>query len=169
MRANALLGVGVPGISNPGYGNLTQVGINEQKQLAVRLLQRLSGYFGGVAATAGTASPRQILVVSSGVDRAVDSAAFFTQSLTTTDPALASLVVQPPAPVGYPANTPVVQPAGTNRFLLYFHKLVPATDLVTNAADPYYQTYQDSQAFQAYASNADLTAKLATVLADPDA
>jgi len=45
MRANALLGVGVAGISNPGYGNLTQVGITEQRQLAVRLLQRLAGYF----------------------------------------------------------------------------------------------------------------------------
>ena len=106
-------------------------------------------------------------MISSGVDRAVDSAAFFTGSLTATNPALSTLVTRPPAPVGYPAGAPVVQPAGTNRFLLYFHKLVPGTDLVTDPADRYYQTYQDSQAFQAYASNADLAAKVTAVLADP--
>jgi hypothetical protein len=169
-KANALLGFGVSGISNPGYGNLTQVGIGEQQALAVRLLARLPDYFASVAATNGTSSPRSILVVSSGVDRAVDSAAFFSGSLTQHDPALAPLVTQPPAPVGYPANAPVVGPAGTNRFLLYFHKLAAKTDLVTNTSDPYYQTYQDSLAYQAYlAGDADMTAKVNAVLATPDA
>jgi hypothetical protein len=170
MKANALLGFGVSGITNPGYGNLTELGIGEQQALAARLLTRLSGYFAGVAATAGTSTPRSVLVVSSGVDRAVDSAAFFSGSLASHAPALAPLITQPPAPVGYPQNAPVVQPAGTNRFLLYFHKLVAKTDLVTNTSDPYYQTYQDSLAYQAYlASDPDMTAKVNAVLATPDA
>jgi len=169
MKANVLLDFGVAGITTPGYGNLTQVGIAEQQQLAARLLARQAAYFVGVAASSGSASPRAIQVVSSGVDRAVDSAAFFSRSLVSGSPALSGLLSYPPAPAGFPANAPVAQPAGTNRFLLYFHKLAPATDLVTNPSDPLFQTYQDSLAFQNYAKDADLTAKVAAILADPAA
>jgi hypothetical protein len=63
----------------------------------------------------------------------------------------------------------VAQPAGTNHFLLYFHKLVPATDLVTNPADPLYRTYQDSQAFQAWTNDPELEKRQAAVLAEPAA
>jgi hypothetical protein len=167
MRANALLGYGVPGIGNPGYGNLTAIGIAEQRQLALRLLRRLPDYFAGVAAAAGTGAQRQILVVSSGVDRAVDSAGFFSQALAAASPALAPLLIAPAAPVGYPAGKPVMQPAGTNRFLLYFHKLVPKTDLATDPADPYAAIYRDSLAFQAYASDPDMNAQIASALGDP--
>src|SRR6185312_13315024 len=79
IEGNVLLGFGVQGISTPGYGNLTRVGIGEHQQLAVRLLARQSSYFAGLAATAGTPGARQIRVISSGQDRAVDSAAFFAQ------------------------------------------------------------------------------------------
>lgn len=168
MKANFLLGYGVAGISKPGYGNETQVGIDEHRQLAVRLLQRLPALFKAVGDSAAT-SPRQIVAVTSGVDRAVDSGGFFVDSLKTSQPSLASLITLPPAPAPYPAAAPVTQPAGTNRFLLYFHKLVPATDLVTDAADPLYKTYQDSQAFQAYGKDADQATKQAAILADPAA
>ena len=169
MKANALLGFGVAGITTPGYGNLTKVGIGEQQQLAVRLLQRLPAYFAGVAASAGTAAPRSLVWVSSGVDRAVDSAGFFTQSLAVNNPVIGSLLSQTPALVAYPANAPVAQPAGTNHFLLYSHKLTSKTDLVTNPSDPYYQTYQDSLAYQAYATDPDMTAKVGSALANPAA
>jgi hypothetical protein len=164
MRANALLGLNVPGISNPGYGNLTLTGISEQRQLAARMLARLPGYFASVAANS-----RFIFVQSSGVARAVDSASFFSSEINAENPALGSLVVQPAAPVGYPVGFPMQQALGTNRFLLYFHKLTPAIDLVTDPADPNYQTYQDSLAFQAYASDPNMTAKVAGILADPSA
>ena len=169
MKANALLDFGVAGITTPGYGNLTKVGIGEQQQLAARLLQRLPAYFASVAATAGTSAPRSLVWVSSGVDRAVDSAGFFTQSIATINPVLGSLLSATPALTAYPANAPVAQPAGWNHFLLYSHKLAAKTDLVTNPSDPYYQTYQDSLAFQAYASDADMTAKVASALANPAA
>jgi hypothetical protein len=169
MKANALLGFGVAGITTPGYGNLTKVGIGEQQQLAARLLQRLPAYFAGVAATAGSAAPRSLVWVSSGVDRAVDSAGFFTQSLATNNPVIGSLLSQTPALVAYPANMPVAQPAGTNHFLLYSHKLAAKTDLVKSPSDPYYQTYQDSLAYQAYATDTDMTAKVASALANPAA
>ncbi len=169
MKANALLDFGVAGISTPGYGNLTKLGIGEQQQLASRLLQRLPGYFASVAASAGAPVPRSLVYVSSGVDRAVDSAGFFTQAIAAANPTLGSLLVQTPALTAYPANAPAAQPAGTNKFLLYFHKLAAKTDLVTSPADPYYPTYQDSLAFQAYASDADMVAKVASILATPAA
>lgn len=168
MRANFLLGYGVPGISAPGYGNETQVGISEHQQLAKRMLARLPVLFKAVGDAAGTA-PRQIVAVTSGVDRAKDSGSYFVQSLVASQPSLAPLVTYPPAPAPYPAGNPVAQPDGTDRFLLYFHKLVPATDLVTDPADPLYGTYQASQAFQAYLKDADMLAKQDAIADDPEA
>ncbi|RQR28150.1 histidine-type phosphatase [Burkholderia sp. Bp9142] len=159
MKANALLGYGVQGISTPGYGNLTQTGIHEHQQLAARLAQRLPALF----ASGG----RQIVVVNSGQDRAVDSSAYFSAALVAAQPALAAAITLPAAPSGYPASTPVAQPAGTNRFLLYFHSLKPATDLVTDTSAPYYATYQASQAYQAYSSDATVADKLKTIKASP--
>ena len=168
MKANALLGYGVDGISAPGYGNLSQTGINEHKQLAVRMLARLPALFTQLGANAASA-PRQIVTVSSGVDRAKDSAAYFAQSLAATAPAVAPLITLPPAPAGYPAGKPVAQPNGTNRFLLYAHKLVPKTDLVSDAIDRNYQTYQDSQAYQAYLESPDFLAKYTAIDTDATA
>ncbi|WP_175664416.1 histidine-type phosphatase [Burkholderia ambifaria] len=159
MKANALLGYGVQGISTPGYGNLTQTGIREHQQLAARLAQRLPALF----ASGG----RQIVVVNSGQDRAVDSSTYFSAALVAARPALAAAITLPAAPSGYPASAPVAQPAGTNRFLLYFHSLKPATDLVTDTSDPYYATYQASQAYQAYSSDATVADKLKTIKAAP--
>lgn len=161
MKANALLGYGVAGISTPGYGNLTQTGIREHQQLAARLAQRLPALF--------SAGNREIVVVNSGQDRAVDSSTFFSSSLVAAQPALAPAITLPTAPSGYPASAPVVQPAGTNRFLLYFHSLKPATDLVTDTGNPYYATYQASQAYQAYANDATVAAKLNAIKAAPQA
>ncbi|WP_448166701.1 histidine-type phosphatase [Burkholderia ambifaria] len=159
MKANALLGYGVQGISTPGYGNLTQTGIREHQQLAARLAQRLPALFGS--------GGRQIVVVNSGQDRAVDSSTYFSAALVAARPALAAAITLPAAPSGYPASAPVAQPAGTNRFLLYFHSLKPATDLVTDTSDPYYATYQASQAYQAYSSDATVADKLKTIKAAP--
>jgi len=60
----------------PGYSNLTLVGIGEQRsgRAAPRPPQRTQQAW---PRAPGARRPRQILVVSSGVDRAVDSSAFF--------------------------------------------------------------------------------------------
>jgi hypothetical protein len=163
MKANFLLGYGVSGISKPGYGNETQVGITEHTELAKRMLARHAALF-----TQAAGAARKISVVTSGQDRAVDSGAFFVKSMLAVQPGLTPLVVYPPAPA-YPEGAPVAQPDGTNRFLLYFHKLVPATDLVTTATDPLYSTYQASQAFQNWTNSAELAAKQGAVLAEPEA
>ncbi|HET7792694.1 MAG TPA: histidine-type phosphatase [Rhizobacter sp.] len=168
MKANFLLGDRVDGISRPGYGNETQVGIEEHTALAKRMLSRNAALFAQVGAQAAS-QPRQIVVVTSGVDRAVDSGYFFVKSLKAAQSNLTSLVTYPSAPATYPEGAPVAQPDGTNRFQLYFHKLVPATDLVTTPTDPLYTTYQDSQAFQAWTNDAELAAKQAAVLAEPAA
>jgi hypothetical protein len=164
MRANFLLGYGVAGVDHPGYGNETHVGISEHTGLAARLATRRADLFGTVPANS-----RKIVVVSSGIDRAVDCANYFVASLLTARPDLTSAIERPPAPAGYPAGNPKTHPDGTNRFLLYFHDLVPATDLVTDPADPFYRTYSDSQAYQAYLDDHDLRAKQAAVAADPAA
>ncbi|VBB15580.1 histidine-type phosphatase [Burkholderia stabilis] len=161
MKANALLGYGVSGISTPGYGNLTQTGIREHQQLAARLAQRLPALF--------SVGNRQVVVVNSGQDRAVDSSTVFSAALVAAQPALAAAITLPAAPSGYPANAPAAQPAGTNRFLLYFHSLKPGTDLVTDTSDPYYATYQASQAYQAYANDTVVAAKLKAIKAAPQA
>src|SRR6202000_341656 len=64
IRANALLGYGVPGISAPGYGNLTLTGIGEHTQLAVRMASRTAPLFANAAAEA-VSSPRRVVVSTS--------------------------------------------------------------------------------------------------------
>lgn len=169
IKVNALLGNGVQGITSPGFGNLSQTGINEETQIATRLAQRLPTYFAQVAASAGTASPRQIIVSNSGVARAADSAGFFSRSLVASVPGLSSLAV-PSAPLtAYPSNKPVAQAAGVNRFLLYFHKLAAKTDLVTDSTDPYSKTYNDSLTYQVYLKNANMLAKVNALVTAPAA
>lgn len=159
MRANFVLGHGVPGISKPGYGNETRQGIAEHTALARRMVARLPALF---AAGGG-----QVVVVTSGRDRAVDSGAFFVQSLLAERPALAAAVVYPPsrAPLGELDHA--ARPAGTDRFLLYFHKLDKKRDRVADPADPLYRTWQASQAYQAYEKSAALEEKEAAVLRLP--
>lgn len=127
IRANALLGYDVPGISAPGYGNLTQRGISEHTQLAQRMAYRMAPLF--LNTVGGAGSKRQIIVSNSGVNRAVDSANFFTKSLSASVPGIDALIVNSAPLTAYPASAPVAQAAGTNRFELYFHKLNAKTDL----------------------------------------
>ncbi len=163
IRANALLGYGVPGISAPGYGNLTLTGIVEHTQLAVRMASRTAPLLADVAARAAS-SPRQIIVSTSGVNRAIDSSFFFTRSLEATVPGLAPLVVNSASLTAYPVNKPVTQAAGINRFQLYFHKLAAKTDLPA-ATDPYYPVYQSSLAYQSYlASDPTMVAKVNSIV-----
>jgi len=164
IQANTVLGAGVSGITAPGYGNLTQTGAQEHQSLATRMLQRLPAYFAQVAAQG-----RQIVVQTSGVNRAYDSSGYFTRSLVAGNAALSSLVNYPPAITGY-GTKPKAQLPGTNRFLLYFHKLSAAQDQVTSASDPYYATYQASLAYQTFkASDPVQTAKVNAINAIPDA
>ena len=158
-RANALLGYGVAGISAPGYGNLTQVGIGEHQQLAVRLASRTAPLLQNAGLQAQSA-PRQLIVSTSGVNRAIDSANFFTQSLAATVPGLSPLIVKSAALTAYPVNAPKAQAAGVNRFQLYFHKLNAGTDLPATT-DAYYPVYQSSLSYQSYlASNAAMISKV---------
>jgi hypothetical protein len=173
MKANALLGHGVAGIEQPGYGNLSQTGIEEHRQLAVRMLARLPALFARVGQDAATA-PRQLVTINSGVDRARDSSRFFTQSLLEHAPALTPLLYLPPAPAPYPQGRPpgvqpILQPDGVNRFLLYAHKLAPQTDRVTDPANPYYATYAASQAYQYYERTKQLHALMGAPAREPEA
>ena len=93
MKANALLGYGVAGISTPGYGNLTQTGIREHQQLAARSRS-------GCPPCSRPATGRSSS--STREDRAVDSSTYFSASLVAAQPALATAITLPAAPSGYP-------------------------------------------------------------------
>lgn len=135
MKANFLMGYGVSGISTPGYGNLTQVGISEHRQLAARLVKRLPTLFDGLAS--GTA----IEIMNSGQDRAVDSSQFFAASLASNAPKMAANI-----------SSPTV-----NRFQLYFHKLKTPGDSVADANSLNYSVLQASLAYQVFAAGTDST------------
>ncbi|MFA9217458.1 MAG: histidine-type phosphatase [Sphingomonadaceae bacterium] len=162
MRANALLGYGVKGIRKPGYGNETQLGIREHTQLAQRLRQRLPDLFSSLQQ-----APRQIVVLTSGKDRAVDSGYFFAQSLIAQQPELAASVVYPPSLAPRAEQDHSSRTAGTDRYLLYFHKLGAPQDSVSDPADPLYQTFQRSQSYQQWLKSPELRAANAAVLAQP--
>ncbi len=163
VQANALLGYGVTGITAPGYGNLTLLGIAEHTQLAQRLAARMAPLFSSVVANAQT-SPRQIIVSTSGVNRAIDSGNFFTKSLGNSVPGISPLIVNSPPLTTYPVNAPAAQPVGVNRFQLYFHKLAAKTDLPATT-DPYYSVYQSSLQYQSFlASNATMLNKVNSIV-----
>lgn len=165
MRANFLLGHGVKGIGKPGYGNETAQGIAEHTQLAQRLVQRLPALFDRAASQTG--AHRSIVVITSGKDRAVDSGYFFVQSLIAQNASLAPLM-QYPASLAPDAETQhASRAAGTDRYLLYFHKLGAKQDKVVDPGDPLFPTYQASQAYQAYAASAALRDREAAILAQP--
>jgi hypothetical protein len=143
MQANALLGYGVAGISKPGYGNESMQGVQEHTLLAERLYTRLPELFRDAAASsAGKAgSERRIAVVTSGKDRAVDSGFFFARSLVQQQPSLAPLI-----------------DSGTDRALLYFHKLNVKDDKIVT---------ESSLAYQRWAGSDELEAREAAIHAQP--
>lgn len=166
MKANALLGYGVAGITRPGYGNETMQGVTEHKQLAERMVRRLPQLFRDAAGGAA-GQPRQILLVTSGKDRAVDSGDYFAGSLVAQQPNLQALIVRPPSLAPRAETNHDSRPAGTDRFLLYFHKLSAKQDQVADSSDPLYATYQASQQYQAWAKSDELRAREAALLAQP--
>lgn len=164
MKANFLLGYGVDGIGKPGYGNETLQGVAEHTQLARRMHRRLPELFRDAAA-----KRRAIVVVTSGKDRAVDSGYFFTRSLvaqqTGLEPLLALTSPAPLAPRG--ESDHASRPAGTDRYLLYFHKLSAKQDRPTAPADPLNATYQASQAYQRWQQSDELRERMAAIMAQP--
>ncbi|ENX41311.1 histidine-type phosphatase [Acinetobacter sp. NIPH 2100] len=156
MKANILLGYGVEGIRQFGYGNETMSGIQEHRGIADRLLQRLPDLF----KTASTQSA-SILVQSSGVDRAVDSAKFFTAELIQQHPQLKANIT----PMSYTSlassSVPTVEDGGVDRFKLYFHSLNKEQDLATPLSASQQAIYDASQAYQKFEEDdAELINKL---------
>lgn len=162
MKANALLGYGVAGITKPGYGNETMQGVTEHKQLAERMVRRLPQLFNDAAA-----AQRRILLVTSGKDRAVDSGEYFAGSLVAQQPKLQTLIVRPPSLAPRAETNHDSRPTGTDRFLLYFHKLSAKQDAVADSGDPLHATWQASQEYQAWARSDELRAREAAILAQP--
>ncbi|MBB5607462.1 MULTISPECIES: histidine-type phosphatase [unclassified Janthinobacterium] len=162
MKANFLLGYGVAGISKPGYGNETMQGVAEHTQLAQRLYQRLPQLFSDAAAQS-----RQIVVLTSGKDRAVDSGYFFTRSLLAQQASLAPLLAYPDSLAPRAETSHDSRPRGTDRYLLYFHKLSAKQDRVADTADPLYPAYQASLSYQAWLKSDALRAREAAILAQP--
>jgi Histidine phosphatase superfamily (branch 2) len=156
IKANALLGYAVSGISSPGYGNETEIGFEEHTGLAQRLQKRLPALFGSIEVNTQVPS-RHIVVVTSGKDRAMDSGAAFVRALVSAQPNLQAAMEYPAAPVAMPGL------AGTDAFLLYFHKLPNKLAV----SEPLAETVRDSQAYRAYLASPDLQQKLAQLQNTP--
>lgn len=143
MKANILLGYGVEGIRQFGYGNESMTGIQEHRGIADRLLKRLPDLF-----KAASTQPASILVQSSGVDRAVDSAKFFTAELIQQQPQLKTHIT----PISYTSlassNVPSIEDGGVDRFKLYFHSLNKDQDLAHPLSAQQQAIYDASQAYQ---------------------
>ncbi|MFZ6746120.1 hypothetical protein ACO0LC_23075 [Undibacterium sp. JH2W] len=140
----------IKGISKPGYGNESQQGIDEHLQLAAHMYQRLPALFHAAADTTGEAQTRKIMVLTSGKDRAVDSGYFFVPLLIRQQASLQKLVVYPPSLAPAAEQDHQSRPLGTDRFLLYFHKLSATQDKVSNPGAPLFAIYEASQAYQRY-------------------
>lgn len=162
MKANILLGYGVDGIRQFGYGNVSLTGILEHRGIADRLLQRLPSLF-----KAAESQQSSILVQSSGVDRAVDSAKFFTDELIQQNHKLKDKII----PISYTSlaseSVPTVEDGGVDRFKLYFHKLTADQDLTQSLSEQEKAVYDASQAYQKFAEeDHDLAQKLKALAGD---
>ena len=148
MKVNILLGYGVSGIRQSGYGNESQLGIEEHRGIADRLLQRLPSLF-----NTSVLGQMDIAVQSSGVDRAVDSAKFFTNELITKRPDLKEKI----HPISYTSldsnSNPSIDDQGVDRFLLYFHSLDKATDLSQMNSPLRQSIYDASLKYQDFEEN----------------
>ncbi|WP_336932957.1 histidine-type phosphatase [Acinetobacter bereziniae] len=165
MKANILLGYGVEGIRQYGYGNESSIGIKEHRGIADRLLQRLPDLFNQASQQGKT-----IQIVSSGVDRAVDSAKFFSNELLKQQPNLKSSIT----PASYQSlnsgSVPSIADGGVSRFNLYFHSLNAQDDLANIKTDLQKQIYDASLKYQEYEENdLSLKQKLKELSADNNA
>lgn len=122
-----------------GYGNLSQLGVVEHEQLAQRLVARLPGLFDAAPA---------VELLSSGVDRAVDSSQSFAAALQRAAPK-----------VRLPAQW------GSDRFLLYFHRLDARRDVADTPARQ--ATLKRSLAYQAWLRSPQLAEQQQRIDADP--
>ena len=159
IKLCALMGYKVEGIEQPGYGNLSALGIKEHQDLGARHYARNKAFYDSIA---NAVPRRKIEIVSSGKNRAVDSKEFFSQSLAQQNPALKSHIVKSDA-VKISSNPSFKGQDGVDRFTLYFHKLNEKDDNVLAETDDYYQVYQDSQKYQAYKKSPELKAIISKI------
>lgn len=124
-----------------GYGQLSALGQREHRELARRLVARLPELF---------AAGPSVEVRSSGVERAVDSAAGFVASLRELAP-------QARAP----------DAVATDRFLLYFHRLSVSRDGAAAITPEQQATLQRSLDYQHGLKSPVLAQRLRQVDADP--
>ncbi len=122
-----------------GYGNLSALGVVEHEQLARRLVARLPAFF--------DVGPR-VEVLTSGVDRAVDSSRSFVDSLRHAAP-----------------KAQVPASWGADRFLLYFHRLSESRDVADTPARQ--ATMKRSLAYQAWLRGPELAEQQRRIDADP--
>ncbi|MFT3791473.1 MAG: histidine-type phosphatase [Rudaea sp.] len=97
-----------------GYGNLSARGMREHREMAVRVAQRQPGLFKRIAERS-----ERIDIVSSGKDRAVDSARNFAESLAAQSPVIAARIGA----------------VRTDADLLYFHRSAKNADYQAYLAD----------------------------------
>ena len=148
MQANALLGYGVKGIKNPGYGNLTSMGMREHQEIGGRMGVRLSDYF-----KKAIADGRKVVVINSGEDRARESGENYVLGFLAKFPEAAPLVTIPPAPGPFAGKK--AGKMGSDHYMLYAHKIKKDDPIAEAKVQPYYNSYLASQAHQKYLKSPD--------------
>lgn len=141
ITTNSCLGVDDPNVKNPGYGNLSKRGDKEHRGIGIRLRKRLSNYFDKVLGNDLKSVKRPIAVVSSGVDRAVDSSESFKAGFAGDEMREDKTLFLSPKGVGPDPKE------GVNPYLLYFHKL---SDKLAVSDGEYKDIYAASQQYQTF-------------------
>ena len=147
MKANIVLGYGVEGIRQPGYGNETALGIDEHRGIADRLLQRLPQLLMSLrweirifwCKVRGRPSRRQCQI--------------FSNELIRQNAALSGKIRPASYTILNTSLSPTVQDQGVDRFLLYFHSLNKDTDASEINSSFKQRIFDASMNYQNFESN----------------
>ena len=163
IRANAVLGYNVPGITAPGYGNLTLRGIAEHTQLAQRLASRVTPLLSNAA---NGITRRQVIVSNSGVKPRYRQRKLLHQ-IACRNSARSGPFNSPQRSFnGLSVNASVPQAAAQ-----IVSTLLPQTrcqDRSPSTNDPYFPIYQSSLDYQTYlAGDATMLGKVNSIVYSP--
>ncbi len=150
-KANAVLGYGVEGVKNPGYGNLTSMGMLEHQGMGKRTATRLNDYF-----KKALGEGRKLVMVNSGQDRARESGENYIKGFFSVMPEAKAALVLPPAPGPFADQKP--GKLGSDVYMLYSQKMKKDDKIAEVKTEPYYSAWKAGMAYLKYRKDPDYKA-----------